>query len=377
MLYQKIKSVSIILCAIIISSLVIQSCGNTEQGHYGQEAPQVPVRTLDTASAQVYVEYSAAIEGKINVDIRAQVDGYIDQIYVDEGAYVNAGQPLFKINDQPYQEQLNTALANLHAAEAALAKAQIDLDKYGVLTQNKVVSDIQLKTVQSSYDMAKAGVEQSKAAVGLARINLGYATVKAPVSGFIGRIPKRVGNLVGRMDMQALTTLSDIQEIYAYFSMSEADFLRFNEENQGKNVNEKLKKLPPVRLILANGNEYSENGRIEMVDGQFDKNTGSISLRATFPNPEKLLRSGNTGKIRLGQTVSGAVAVPQDATFEQQDKVFVFLLTDSNTIQRKAIQISGKSGENYLISQGVNRGDIIITGGIGMLNDGMTVVPLK
>lgn len=377
MLYQKIKSTSIILCAIIISSLVIQSCGNTEQGHYGQEAPQVPVRTLDTASAQVYVEYSAAIEGKINVDIRAQVDGYIDQIYVDEGAYVNAGQPLFKINDQPYQEQLNTALANLHAAEAALAKAQIDLDKYGVLTQNKVVSDIQLKTVQSSYDMAKAGVEQSKATMGLARINLGYATVKAPVSGFIGRIPKRVGNLVGRMDVQALTTLSDIQEIYAYFSMSEADFLRFNEENQGKNVNEKLKKLPPVRLILANGNEYSENGRIEMVDGQFDKNTGSISLRATFPNPEKLLRSGNTGKIRLGQTVSGAVAVPQDATFEQQDKVFVFLLSDSNTIQRKAIQISGKSGENYLISQGVNRGDIIITGGIGMLNDGMTVVPLK
>lgn len=377
MLYQKIKSTSIILCAIIISSLVIQSCGNAEQGHYGQEAPQVPVRTLDTASAQVYVEYSAAIEGKINVDIRAQVDGYIDKIYVDEGAYVNAGQPLFKINDQPYQEQLNTALANLHAAEAALAKAQIDLDKYGVLTQNKVVSDIQLKTVQSSYDMAKAGVEQSKAAVGLARINLGYATVKAPVSGFIGRIPKRVGNLVGRMDVQALTTLSDIQEVYAYFSMSEADFLRFNEENQGKNVNEKLKKLPPVHLILANGNEYSENGRIEMVDGQFDKNTGSISLRATFPNPEKLLRSGNTGKIRLGQTVSGAVAVPQDATFEQQDKVFVFLLTDSNTIQRKAIQISGKSGENYLISQGINRGDIIITGGIGMLNDGMTVVPLK
>jgi len=356
-------------------SLALSGCGSSAGNGYNMEPPAVPVLAVDTASAITYKDYSAALEGKVNIEIRAQVDGYIDKIFVDEGAYVSAGQSLFKINDLPYQEQLNTALANQHAAEANLAKAQLELDKFEILTKNNVVSDIQLKTAKSSYEMAKASLEQTKASVGLARINIGYTLVKAPVSGFIGRIPKRLGSLVGRMDAQALTTLSDVHEVYAYFSMSEMDFITFNKENAGNTTADKIKGLPPVSLILADGNPYDEAGKIEMVDGQFDKTTGSISLRANFPNSKGLLRSGNTGRVRVSTTIKGAVSVPQEATFEVQDKVFVYVLADSNKIQRMPIVISGKSGDNYLIKDGIERGTTIVTGGLNSIQDGMVVAP--
>lgn len=339
------------------------------------EAPNVPVSTVDTASATTFTDYSATLEGKVNVEIRAQVDGYLEKIFVDEGAFVKEGQALFKINDQPYQEQLNTALANQHAAEANLAKAQLELDKMETLTKNNVVSDIQLKTAKSSFEVAKASLEQAKAAVGLAKINLGYTLIKAPVSGYIGRIPKRIGNLIGRMDVQAMTTLSDVHEVYAYFSMSEIDFMRFNKDNSGENTNDKMKHLAPVSLILADGSLYENSGKIEMIDGQFDKTTGSIALRANFPNPKGLLRSGNTGKVRVSTSIKGAISVPQDATFEVQDKTFVFAVGDSNKIARMPITISGKSEANYLISEGLKRGDKIVTGGLSILQDGMVINP--
>jgi len=355
--------------------LALYSCGSSSGNGPGQEAPLVPVVTVDTSSTTTYKEYSAALEGKINVEIRPQVDGYLDKIYVDEGAFVNEGQPLFKINDQPYQEQLNTALASQHAAEANLAKAELDLNKAKVLTQNNVVSDIQLKTAEAAYQVAKANLEQSKASVGMAKINLGYTLVKAPVSGYIGRIPKRLGSLVGRMDAQALTTLSDVHEIYAYFSMSEVDFITFNRENKGSSTAEKIKQLLPVSLVLADGNLYDHAGKIEMVDGQFDKNTGSISLRATFPNPQSLLRSGNTGKVRVLQPHTGALLVPQEATFELQDRVFVYIMGDSSKVKMVPITIDGKHEQLYLVKDGVKVGDQLVTGGLHMLQDGMVVTP--
>lgn len=355
--------------------LAMYGCGSPAGEAPGQQLMQVPVVQVDTGSALTYKDYSAALEGKVNVEIRPQVDGYLDKIFVDEGAFVKAGEPLFKINDQPYQEQLNTALANQHAAEANLAKAELELNKAKVLTQNNVVSDIQLKTAEAGYQVAKANLEQSKAAVGIARINVGYTLVKAPVSGFIGRIPKRLGSLVGRADVQALTTLSDVHEIYAYFSMSETDFMAFNRKNKGNGTGEKLKGLLPVALVLADGSLYDQNGRIEMVDGQFDKNTGSISLRATFPNPQSLLRSGNTGKVRVSEPHTGALFIPQEATFELQDRTFVYVLGDSDKVHMTPIEIGGKQDKFYLVKDGVKRGDRVVTGALGMLQDGMPVSP--
>lgn len=376
MLYKKFTQRYVIPTGIALS-IILHGCGTSSgSGPGSQEMPTVPFVTVDTLSAVTYKEYSAALEGKVNIDIRPQVEGYLDRIFVDEGAYVNAGQPLFKINDQPYQEQLNTALATQHAAEANLYRAELELNKFDVLTKNNVVSDIQLKTAESGYRVAKANLEQAKAAVGMATINLGYTLVKAPVSGYIGRIPKRLGSLVGRMDATALTTLSDVHEVYAYFSMSEIDFIHFNRDNAGNSMPEKLKGLPPVSLVLADGNLYGQTGRIEMVDGQFDKNTGSISLRANFPNAQGMLRSGNTGKVRVSRLHKGAVLVPQEATFELQDRTFVYAIGDSGKVKVTAITTDGKYGDQYLVKEGVKPGDRVVTGSLHLLQDGMAVKPV-
>lgn len=375
MLHRKFTRTYVVLSGLAIT-LFAYGCGTSAgNGPGGQEAPAVPFVTVDTASATTYQEYSAALEGKVNIELRAQVDGYLDKIFVDEGAFVSSGQSLFKINDQPYQEQLNTALATQHAAEANLAKAELDLNKFKVLTQNNVVSDIQYKTAESAYQVAKANLEQTKAAVGMARINVGYTLIKAPVSGYIGRIPKRIGSLVGRMDAQALTVLSDVHEVYAYFSMSEIDFLHFNRDSKGTTMADKIKQLPPVQLVLADGSLYDKPGKIEMVDGQFDKNTGSISLRASFPNEGGLLRSGNTGKVRVSEAHQGALVIPQEATFELQDRVFVYVVGDSNKVAMTPIVIGGKMEHNYLVREGVKIGDRVVTGSLHMLQDGMVVTP--
>ncbi|WP_246484957.1 efflux RND transporter periplasmic adaptor subunit [Chitinophaga qingshengii] len=356
----------------------LSSCGSkagAEAAGMQAPVPELPVMTLDTTSALTVSDYSALLEGKVNVDIRPQVDGYLDKIFVDEGSYVKAGQPLFQVNEQPFREQLNRDIASLHAMESALNAAQLEVDKVKPLVDAKVMAEMQLKTALATLQTAKANVEQAKAAVAAARINVGFALVKAPVSGYIGRIPKRVGNLVGKTDAMPLTTLSDISEVYAYFSMSENDFMNFSKGASGATLQQQLKQLRPVTLILSNGETYNQKGRIEMVDGQFNKTTAAISLRATFPNPASLLRSGNTGKVRVEQLFNGVIEVPQAATLEMQDKVFVYQLGDSNKVQRRILQLAGRSQDNFIVREGVQRGDKIVTAGIETLMEGAVVKP--
>jgi membrane fusion protein, multidrug efflux system len=367
----------LVLVASLISWWALNSCNSSSAKNENQAPaiPTLPVWAVQKDSATTFRDYTAALEGKINVEIRAQVDGYLDKIYVDEGTYVKAGQPLFKINDHSYQEQLNTAIANLHVAQANMNSAQIEIDKLAPLVKNNVVSEIQLKSANSAYEATKASVEQAKAAIASARINLNFSLIRAPVSGYIGRIPKRIGNLVAKNDAQGMTTLSDIEEIYAYFSLSEADFLRFNKEYQGNTLEEKIKKVRPVALILADGSVYDHPGRVDIVNGEFDKNMGSISLRARFPNPGKLLRSGNSGKIRMQEFFQEVWLVPVSATVDQQDKVFVYVLTDGNRVKRQAITISGKTRNNYIVTEGVQKGDTIVLEGLETLIDGSVIKP--
>jgi membrane fusion protein (multidrug efflux system) len=338
-------------------------------------APELPVTTLDTSSAMTSSQYSAVLEGKINVDIRPQVDGYLDKIFVDEGSFVKAGQSLFQINDRPYREQLNKDIANLHAMESSVASAELEVDKVKPLVANKVVAEMQLKTAIAALQTAKANVEQARAAVAASQINVGFTLVKAPVSGYIGRIPKRVGNLVGKTDTTPLTTLSDISEVYAYFSMSENDFMDFSKGASGTTLQQQLRQLRPVTLILSNGDLFPQQGRIEMVDGQFNKTTAAISLRATFPNPTATLRSGNTGKVKIEQLYTGILQVPQSATLEMQDKVFVYELGDSNIVKRRILQLAGSNGDQFIVKEGLKRGARIVTAGIETLMEGSVVTP--
>ncbi|MBW8683199.1 efflux RND transporter periplasmic adaptor subunit [Chitinophaga rhizophila] len=376
-LFQQInkqKPVGFLYSLILLA--VLSGCASSSAKPDGTPPPTVlPVFKAAAVPASTHREYNAAIEGKVNVEIRAQVDGYLDKIFVDEGAYVKAGQPLFRINDRPYQEQLSNASASLLAAQANEEKASLEVSRLTPLVDNNVVSDIQLKTAKAAYQAAKANVSQAQSMVSNARINLGYTLITAPVSGYIGRIPYKHGSLVGRSEAQPLTVLSDVNEVYAYFSMSEVDFLQFKDKFKGNTIAEKVKQLPPVELVLPDHSIYTQKGRIETMEGQFDKTMGAVSFRAVFPNPDGLLRSGNTGKVKLSETFDAALVVPQEATFELQDKVFIFTVGDSNKVASKPITVSGKNGAYYFVAKGIAAGESVVYTGLDRLRDGMVITP--
>jgi membrane fusion protein (multidrug efflux system) len=361
-----------------VVSIILYSCGSSAApgaAYAAPPPPQLPVVAVTVAPGTTYKEYSATLEGKVNVEIRPQVEGFLEKIYVDEGAYVKAGQLLFKIDPRVYNEQLSSAQSNLLAAQANVQKAQVEIDRLVPLVENKVISEVQLKTARAAFDAANAAAEQAKAQVGSARINIGYTNITAPVSGYIGRIPFKAGALVGKSDTGPLTLLSDINEVYAYFSMTEADFITFKQQFAGNTIEEKVKKVPGVELLLADNSVYSQKGKITSIDGQFDKTTGTISFRATFPNGGGMLRSGNTGKIRIPQLFTQALVIPQEATFEIQDKVFVFAVGDSNKVASRPINVSGKTVGWYFVEGGLKPGEKIVFAGAGTLQDGMVIVP--
>lgn len=359
----------------ILVTTYLSSCSQV-QGTQAAPPPQaLPVLTVHASPATTYATYSATVEGKTNVEIRPQVSGYLDKIFVEEGAYVSRGQPLFKINDRPYNEQMNNARANIKAAKANLEKAAIEVNRLKPLVENKVISDVQLKAAEAAYAAAKAEVSQTEAASNNAGINLGYTLIKAPVNGYIGRIPFKTGSLVGKGEASPLTVLSDVREVYVYFSMSESDFLHFTDQSKGATIADKIRTLPPVELQLADNSIYAGKGRIELMEGQFDKTMGTISFRAVFPNAGGLLRTGSTGRIRIPQTSTSSVPVPQTATYELQDKIFVYTVGDSNKVSSQALHVVAKTTGWYLVDKGVKPGDRIVYAGMDRLQDGMMITP--
>ncbi|MGA0559673.1 efflux RND transporter periplasmic adaptor subunit [Larkinella sp. VNQ87] len=370
---------SFLTLVLLLSGSLLALLGCSASGQESQqtasEVPTLPVVEVQKAAMTTYQEFPATLEGKVNVDIRPQVEGYLEKIFVDEGAAVRKGQPLFKIDEQSYREQLSNAQASLLMAKANQDKAALEVARLTPLVQNKVISEVQLKTAQSMLNAAKASVGQAEAAVSTAKTNLSRTLITAPANGYIGRLPYKPGSLVGRAEPQPLTTLSDVRELYAYFSMSETDFLQFTQQAGGNSLADKIKRLPSVELLLADNTPYAQKGRIEMVSGQFDKTMGSISFRATFPNAQGLLRSGITGRIRIPEPHGAMVVVPQEATFERQDRVFVFALTDSNKVESRPLQILGESGTYYLIRSGIQPGDRIVRDGLDRLHDGDVIVP--
>jgi membrane fusion protein (multidrug efflux system) len=362
---------------IIFGVMVLESCHSSDgNSGYAPATVSLPVITLSNKPFTSYQEYSATLEGIKDVEIRPQVNGYIDEIFVDEGAQVRKGQPLFKINDRPYREMLNNAKASLAAAKANLASAEINVNKLTPLVQNNVISPVQLKSAQALYDASAASVAQAQAQVGNAEINIGYSTIRAPIDGYIGRIHFKTGSLVGLTTADPLTILSEIKDVRAYFSFSETDFLRFKQQYFGNTIDEKLKQMPPVELILADNSVYPEKGKVEAVSGQFNSGTGAIPFRASFPNANGSLRSGNTGRIRISTVIPSGIVVPQESTFELQDKVFVFVLGDSNKVSSASVDIAGRSGNYYLIDKGLKAGERIVYSGVDRLRDGAIVQPL-
>jgi len=365
------------LFSLLAGSVLLAGCTEQQAPQQALAPPALPVEVVHTGTETTYQDYPASIEGVVNVEIRPQVAGMLERILVDEGAAVRKGQPLFKINDAPFREQLNNALAAQQAAAGSVVSAQVEVDRFAPLVQNKVVSEVQLQTAQAALTVAKANLQRAKAAVSSARINMGYTTITAPVSGYLGRLQTKQGSLVGPTDAQALTQLSDVHEVHTYFSLGEDDFITFRKQYAGQTLQDKLTHLPPVGLVLADQSTYPTKGKVDMVDGQFDKTTGAVTLRATFPNANGLLRSGNTGTIRLALAHPDVLLVPTAATVELQDRVFVYAVGDSNRVSRQAITIQGKSGANYLVSEGVKNGDRIVLQGLDHLQEGQIIQPTQ
>lgn len=366
-----------IVFILITASVLLSACSGNNASAPAAQAIALPVFAVGSGEAVTYQEYPVAVEGRVNVEIRPQVDGYLDKVYVDEGSFVKAGQPLFKINENRYRELLNNAQGAANAAEAAVINAKLEVEKMTPLVEGKVISEYQLKSAKASLKIAEANRKQAEAAVASARINVGYTLITAPVDGYITRLPKKQGSLVSAADPIPLTLLSDIAEVHAYFSIGESDFIAFKEKYAGNSLNDKLKNLPPVALVLADNSEYEQKGKIDMVDGQFDKTTGAITLRASFPNAKGLLRSGNTGRVRLGITHNNAILIPQSATAEVQDKIFVYAVSKDNKVNKIPVTILGKSGTNYLVKDGLKAGDRIVFKGFETLQDGTVIVPEK
>jgi membrane fusion protein (multidrug efflux system) len=370
------------LLTLLLGSAVtlgINSCSSSaaNQPQGAPPAQSLPVLAVETKSVITYQEFTASLEGSRDIEIRPQVDGTLDQIYVDEGAHVRKGQPLFRINAGLYREQYNNASASLQSAKAAMESARINVEKLEPLVANNVISEVQLKTAKAAYDAAKANVAQAQAQASAAAINVGYTTISAPADGYIGMIPYKTGSLVGRTSPEALTVVSETKTMHVYFSFSENDFLRFKDLNSGATIEEKVKQLPEVELLLPDNSIYAFKGKVQLVQGQFDATSGSIQLRASFPNDKGLLRSGNTGRVRIPHQSDQSLIVPQEATFDLQDKTFVFAVQDSNKVMGKAIEIAGKSGTYYLVKGGLKPGDQIVYSGLGRLNDGAVIDPKK
>ncbi|RAJ08864.1 membrane fusion protein (multidrug efflux system) [Chitinophaga skermanii] len=362
----KVSNVALILSI----ALLISSCGGNHQEQQQWGAPvDVDFLEIQPTTAQIEKKYPGAIEGTVNVDIKAQVTGYLEEIFIKEGDYVQKGQNLFKIKGDVFNEQVNNSQAALKAAMAAEETSRIELEKIKPLVAGKVVSEMQLQTAEANYASAKAAVAQAKAALGSSQINAAFSLIKAPVNGYIGRIPNRIGNLVTPADATPLTTLSEINNVFVYFSLSEADYIAFMKDRATDTA------MSTVEMIMADGTVYDQKGTLEMASGNINATTGSIPLKAVFPNPNKLLRAGGSAKIILRKTMPGSLTVPMTSVKDIQDKYFVFALGDSNKVKMKPIEIAGKSGDLYILKSGLQAKEKIALNRIDVLNEGSPVVP--
>lgn len=346
----------------VLTSCLIFSCKNEEvnEKFRPNQMIEAEVIKLEKDSALVVKSYPAKIEGKNNVEIRPQISGYIERTYVDEGQYVKGGTQLFKINEGALIQEKNQAIAGLSAAKSQLNNAQLDLEKYQNLAENKVMTDFNYRKAISAYETAKSLVNQQQALIETINVSLSFTNIKAPVNGYLGRLPKKQGALVSPIDMEALTTISDVNQVYVYFNLSENDILAINKTKDTGSLQDKLKSFDQINLQLADKTNYPLKGKIDMLDGQYNPQTASITVRASFPNPDHILRSGNTGKVTLESVEYDVYKIPVLATFELQDRVIVGKLNDKNEVDYIPLTDYTKSGDFYIVKTNFSASDRIV-----------------
>ena len=331
------------------------------------------VLTLSPADRELTSSYPASIQGRQDIAIYPQVSGTISEVCIKEGERVRKGQTLFVIDQVPYKAALKVAEANVEAARAGVATAQLVFDSKKALYDEEVVSEFDLRTAENQLLTAKAQLSQAEAQEVTARNNLSYTTVQSPSNGVVGTLPYRAGALVSPSLPKPLTTVSDNSEMYVYFSISESQLYDLTSEHGS--MPEVIASLPEVDLRLNNGKMYDKKGYVETISGVIDASTGSVSMRAVFPNGGGLLHSGASGNVLLPRELKDGLVVPRSATFEIQDKVFVYKVVDGKAVSAPVTVIPVDGGQEYVVTSGLEAGDVIVAEGVGTLRDGMPVTP--
>lgn len=347
--------------------------GGCKEAPTAQMETEYAVMAVAPTDRMLSSAYSATIRGRQDIDIYPQVSGTLTKVCVTEGQRVKSGQPLFIIDQVPYQAALQTAQANVATAEAALATSQLTYDSKQELFKQNVISEFDLSTAKNSLLAAQAQLAQTKAQEVNARNNLSYTVVKSPSDGVVGTLPYRVGALVSSAIPQPLTTVSDNSDMYVYFSMTENQLLGLIRQYGSKD--EALKQMPAIDLLLSDQSEYASKGQIETISGVIDRSTGTVSLRAVFPNKEGLLHSGGTGNVVIPVEKTDALVIPQSATYEIQDKRFVYKVVDGKA-QSAPVQVTRvNGGKEFIVDEGLTPGEVIVTEGVGLLREGTPIKP--
>lgn len=356
------------LFIFILCSVLLASCKNAQYGEFRQE---YPVLTVSTDSVEFVESYSASIRGRQDIDIYPQVSGTISRLCVQEGQKVVRGEVLFIIDQVPYKAALRTATANVHAAQAQVETAKLDYNSKQELYKENVISEYELLTTRNTLSIAKAGLEQAEAQETDARNSLSYTEVKSPSDGIVGTLPYRVGALVNPSMSQPLTTVSDNTLMYVYFSMTENQ-LRALVRQYGS-PDETIRQMPPIRLQLNDGTLYEVTGRIESISGIINSQTGTASIRSVFPNEKRILFSGGIGNVLIPHVETNAIIIPQAVTYELQDKIFVYKVVEGKAVSVPIMVERLDNGMEYIVRSGLQAGDVIVSEGVGLLQDGMEI----
>lgn len=356
---------------IIFSSftVIISGCTGDAKDREAAAPQMIPVTKILAKDTVVDREYVADINAYRKTAIHARIQGYLEHIYVDEGQEVKEGQLLFRINADEFKAQLREEKATLASAEAEARTAQLELEQVKLLVEKHVISKTELEVAKAKREAFNAKVEEARSRVASAALKVEYTSIRSPFAGTIDRIPFKLGSLIDEGSL--LTTISDTRFIYAYYNVSESEYLNYMQ----RKLQQVDQDSDDATLILADGSVHPSKGKIETMDGEFENTTGTIAFRALFPNPDKILKHGASGKVRLMTTLRDAVIVPQKATFEIQDKTYVYVVSNSNEVKMTSITPMMRFSHFYIVEEGVQSGDMVVYEGLQNIREGMKISP--
>ena len=358
----------------VLTAVVLTSCGS-KSNKMGEASNDFAVETIQTTTADLKTSYPATIKGMQDIEIRPKVSGYLVKLLVDEGATVRKGQPLFLIDSEQYRATVKAAKAQIRVCRANIATQKLTVDNKRMLFKQNIISSYDLKMAENTLASYEAQLAAAEAQLQSAQDNLRWCTVTSPADGVVGSIPYRVGSLVSGQSAEALTTVSNISKMYVYFSMTEKQLRDLTREAGG--VNAAIKKMPAVSLVLSDGTTYSQSGTISTVSGVIDPSTGSVQMRATFDNAQHILRSGGTGSILIPTHASDAIMVPQSATFDVQDKKYVYVVNADKTVATREITVLPQNnGQTYVVASGLRVGERIVVDGVNQSKNGQKINPI-